>query len=221
MKTLNGKERNDAKALLDKMCESPIAERRRENLLLLWRTLEEMEREGCRLISVTEVGNRFEKAGGLKLQSLRNAAGADYRKIIELFASERSSSRKFDAEPDPVKLALSRIPDASVRATLKAAMDEAATLRLSNARLQRAMKDFSLTAADLAAPAAARPSPLTSNESKVAITPRMVSVLSKALDPSRLEEKGLTILENGGIEDDRGSLIFPPGFADAIKAIVG
>ena len=218
MSELGGGGRGEARAYRDAMmAEAPPG--KRENVERLWGVLEEMALQGERRFSVASVGERFQSAGGLKTQSLRNQAGAEYRRLIELFAAAGSGSAPAARPADPVEAALGQIADMSVRATLRQALAEAKGLRLANARLQSALKKCSIS--EEAVPSgrdsesAARAAPLPP-----AFDPWMAAVLARGMDPGRLSEKRLRVTDNGAIEDDSGAALFPPGFADAINALI-
>lgn len=209
-----------AKSFLENVCNEATPASRRDNFSLLWKTLEEMDSEGARQFSVSTVGSRFEKAGGLKIQSLRNAAGADYRQLIELFAAERRNLPQAATTSNPVEVALTRVPNASVRATLRAALAETSKLRLANSRLQRTLKDCSLETERISRKGSSSPITAEASQEEARLSPRMLEALKKGLDPERLMEKGLRVLDNGGIEDAGGVMIFPPGFVDGIRLML-
>lgn len=188
-----------------------------ENLDKVWEVLNAIRDDGDRDYSLAEVGRRLETLGGPKTQSLRNAQGAHYREIITAFANAvRGSTRYVAKTKSNVEQALELITDPSIRATLRVALDDAKRLKVTNDNLHAAFKSLqvgaSLTPAAPEAPAAIA--------APAALSPRLRNALSKGIDPARLAQQGLSITDDGGIQNEHGDRVFPPAFVLAIQAIL-
>lgn len=186
-------------------------ESKKRNLDLLWRALEQTRDEGKKRYGIADVGAKLAVLGGMKAQSIRNEAGEDYRKLIQLFA-DADSSPALDASP--LERALALIADDGVRQGVKAALVEARRLKVENDRLRALCGEIVIplhagmtpTAKAVAIPSAG-------------LTPRLRSALQKGMSPERLAERGLSVNADGSINQG-GQKLFPPGFASAIEQIL-
>ncbi|GAA0257795.1 hypothetical protein GCM10009086_11710 [Pseudomonas rhodesiae] len=192
-----------------------------ENLDKVWEVLNAIRDDGDRDYSLAEVGRRLESIGGPKTQSLRNTQGAYYREIITAFANAVSGSTRYVAKSKSnVEQALELITDPSIRATLRVALDEAKRLKVTNDNLHAAFKGLqvgaSITPTSPEAPATL-PAPVAASPE---LSPRLRNALSKGIDPSRLAQQGLSITDDGGIQNEHGDKVFPPAFVLAIQTIL-
>lgn len=202
---------NLASAFLAEAKSRAMQESKKRNLDLLWSALEETRHEGRRKYGISDVGAKLAKLGGVRAQSIRNDAGEDYRRLIQLFA-EADSALAIDASP--IEKALSLIPDESVRASVKASLAEAKRLKVENDRLRSICGELALP---LHAGAASVVSPSASTS--LGLTPRLRNALQKGMLPDRLKERDLSVEEDGSVKQ-RGLTLFPPGFASAIALVL-
>lgn len=160
----------------------------------------------------------MEAIGGPKTQSLRNAQGAYYREIITAFANAVSGSTQYVAKTKSnVEQALELITDPSIRATIRVALDEANRLKVTNDNLHAAFKGLQVGASITPTAPEALPAPVAA---ATELSPRLRNALSKGIDPSRLAQQGLSITDDGGIQNEHGDKVFPPAFVLAIQAIL-
>lgn len=195
------------------------------NLEKLWRALESIREEGSRDYSLAELGRRLEKVGGPKTQSLRNAQGLDYRKLIHAYAHAMSgSSRYVGKNQSSVEQALSLIPDPSVRAVLRVSLDELKRLKVVNDNLHAAFKNVQI-GATLPTPEQLLPlpKPVTAGPDDAptsVLRPQFIAALKKGIDETRLAQQGLRVCEDGSVENEHGHKLFPPSFITALRAVI-
>jgi hypothetical protein len=192
-----------------------------DNLDKVWEVLNAIREDGDRDYSLAEVGRRLEKIGGPKTQSLRNAQGAPYREIITTYANAVSGATRYVAKTKSnVEQALDLITDPSIRATLRMALDDAKRLKVVNDNLHAAFKSLQV-GASLPPPAVVEAIPLLQpGLATDGLSPRLLNALRKGIDPSRLAQQGLRVCEDGGLENERGDKLFPPGFVSAIRVVL-
>lgn len=204
-----------ALAFLHERKASAQQQSKKRNLDTLWAVLEEMRKEGQADYSLVAVGKRLEKAGGLKTQSLRNASGADFRRLIDLYREAFAPEPASDGGATQLERALALISDAGMRTAIKAALAESKRLKVENDRLHGAMSGLLIPATP---PTLALRSDI--QEPEIRLPKRLRDALSKGLSEGRLRERGLSVQEDGAIADMRGDLLFPPGFATAIAEVL-
>lgn len=194
---------------------------KRRNLDLLWQVLEGIRSEGGRDYCLAEVGRRLESCGGPRTQSLRNAQGAHFREVISAYAEAAGGSTRYVAQDrSQVEAALELITDPSIRATLRMAIDEGKRLKVVNDNLHAAFKTLQLGASIMPAITAAELRPAAAAATGDTLSPRLRSALHKGVDPTRLAERGLSVLDDGSIHSDAGEALFPPGFVTAVRAVL-
>ena len=190
----------------------------RANLDLLWATLEDMRLAAKIDFSLAEVGRALERRGGPKTQSLRNAQGEHFRRIITAYAQALSASTRYVAKnKSQVELALDLIADPGIRGVLRHALADLKRLKRENDMLRAAYKELRIGA--LAVQPESRTEVLPPQPSLL-LSPRLVDALRKGMDSRRLKERGLSVNDNGSIVDAGEVPLFPPGFATAIAAIL-
>lgn len=192
-----------------------------ENLDKVWEVLNAIRDDGDRDYSLAEVGRRLGSIGGPKTQSLRNTQGAHYREIITAFANAVSGSTRYVAKTKSnVEQALELITDASIRATIRVALDEAKRLKVTNDNLHAAFKSLQVGASIVPPPPESFAASHAPTKVSLELSPRLRNALSKGIDPSRLAQQGLTISADGGIENEHGDKVFPPAFVLAVQAVL-
>jgi len=195
-----------------------------ENLEKLWNALESIRKDGGQDYSLAEVGRRLREIGGPKTQSLRNSQGSHYRDIITAYANAMNGSLKYASKTKSnVDQAVELIADPSIKAIIKAALENAKHLKTRNDNLHAAFKSLNIGAlpTDKDIESGKKLNNLAKSESPKALTPQFLNALKKGIDASRLAQEGLNIAIDGSIENEHGDRIFPPAFAFAIQAIIG
>lgn len=209
-----------AKSYFDEKKSLPGRESKKKNFDLVWQVLESIRGDGVNDYSVTVVARRLAPLGGLSAQSLRNASGVDYRKLIDIYAEAFERAPKKSG--NKLESALALVSDPSVRTSIKAKLDRADQLERENERLILALKSRSIGLSPDARGArpATPPSESPSVPERAALTPRLISALAKGMNEARLKERGLTVRADGSISDSSGVVLFPPGFAEAISRLL-
>jgi len=226
---------SSAEEIKDKLIAASDREGKKRNLQLLWGILVGLLQEREPNFAVTSVCRRLERAGGPKVQSVRNAGGKDFRALIQAFATAAGipAQKAVTQGKSQRDLALESISDPGMRAVFRQIVAENRNLRNRCDRLASSFKDLSVLApgsqppsgtpmkesvhpsgisqaAQVILPPAASSSPLTPQEREA---------LRKGFSPERLGENGWTIQPDGSVEDIRGRCVLPPRFAHAIRRL--
>lgn len=215
-------------------------ENKRRNLDLLWDALVEIRNEGGRGdYSLAEVGRRLEQLGGPKIQSLRNTGGSDFRNVIESFRDATHGSGKYFAKTkSSLDRALEAISDPTDKALLCLEIANAKKLRVENANLRSAFErlnapvgteisvtpDAHISATQDLEVGNVLPTLAQSNfsfpDNRLPVTEEGLVALRTGLDRRRIQLLGFKVMQDGAIENARGDMIFPPGFATACEAVL-
>lgn len=205
--------------MFDETREGAKRDSTRVNLDLLWVILEEMRLAAKIDFSLAEVGRLLEKRGGPKTQSLRNAQGEHFRRIITAYAQAiRASTRYVAKDKSQVDIAIDLINDPGIRGVLRQALSDMKRLKHENDMLRSAYKDLRIGI--LAAPSTQERATDVLPPPQFTLSPRLLDALRKGIDPIRLQERGLSIGANGTILDTSGIPIFPPAFVTAIERVL-
>lgn len=189
---------------------------RQANIDILWEALESIRLSGSAPYSLAEIGRRTEKMGGMKTQSLHNEPGKELRQLIELYENAVDVGHP-PLDASQVDKAIALIPDPSLRVVLKMQQKEHQRLKHENDQLRAAFKNLSLGATTPGNPSS--PAQELLPPTAPSLPKHLRDALMKGLNPSRLNERGLRITDNGSIVDEQEIVVFPPGFAVAIKAL--
>lgn len=170
---------------------------------------------GSRDFSVAAIGKLCEKQGLLKARGLYNAPLADYRALIEAWASHAGP-----AVPKPVKqLAtddyVSRIDDPALRMLVQGVISERNKLKAQLNTLKAAT-----TIVVDRRPAEATPA-LTHTNKGLGLTDSERNALTRAVSPEFLKEQGWTETQLGEVVTARGRTVFDPGFATGLRKLLG
>lgn len=169
---------------------------------------------GSRDFSVATIGKLCEQQGLLKARGLYNAPLADYRALIEAWASYAGP-----ATPRPVKqLAtedyVARIDDPAVRMLVQGVIAERNKLKAQLNTLKAAttvVVDRRPQAASLHAPPALG----------VGLTESERLALRKCTSPDFLAEQGWHETDLGEVVNARGRTVFDPGFVSGLRKLLG
>jgi len=179
-----------------------------------------MADRGIKVFTVAVVGRECEAQGVLKTQSIRNAAGADFRLLIEAFARLEGGDTKHVPKPrlSPLDEAIACISDFETRNRLKAIIAENAACRADNARLRSAFSKLQMplpqTAVEIASEAATAEIDIIPPSPRISIGP-----LERFLSAEWVDGLAWTISEAGTIVDG-GRALTPPGFIPALRAVI-
>ncbi|SIO52696.1 hypothetical protein SAMN05444172_2860 [Burkholderia sp. GAS332] len=167
---------------------------------------------GSRDFSVASIGKLCEDAGLLKARGLYNAPLADYRALIEAWAIYAGPPL-----PKPQKqLAsdeyLSRIDDPAIRALVQGVIVERNKLKAQLNTLKAQTTIVVDRRPPLTSAQSGRTSTLTDSERKA---------LEKSVSPEFLDAQGWKEVDFGEVVNTRGRTVFDPGFATAMRKILG
>jgi hypothetical protein len=204
--------------------------RTKKSLEALWATLQIMRRDGVRDYGPSRVGEYTEQHGGPRAQSIRNANGATFRKLIDAVAATEGKPRvKAPAHPPSnVELAIAMIPDMAARTLLKMIVEDRRRLQTRENELRTAFARLSVSAGttDPKIPGvqqAEATQPDQQQLARAALSGVEATALRRFLSDDWLEERSWTIDPDGSIVDNTagGDLVAPPGFVDGIQKALG
>ena len=202
---------------------SRASSRRAQSLRILWQALSDLEADGIREYTIAAVGRRVEELGGPRTQSLRNADGTDFRRLIAAFGNrtDRGEGRSHDRQQSQVQKAISQVPDLGVQTILRMLLEENRRLKHQNDVLRESFKELSLSITESSM---LNDSPELEHVAQRSLTGPLCESLALFLSDQWLESRGLRIEHDGSIVDstvgDDVYLLAPPGFADALRLLV-
>ena len=202
-----------AKELLEKHKSEALQQRRKKSFDLLWQALEEMRKAGVAEFKLADIGRKLESLGGPKTQTLRNLAGAAYREVIALYSAARAKPDAA-AGDDVVGRALATVTNASARKIIADRLRDRKALEAERDRLRVAIASVSLNPTEIGVEptAAARPAYTAPSWA--------LNAFQTNLDANRLAERGISIAEDGSLQNRQGVAVFSSDFVDAVNELM-
>lgn len=195
---------------------------RRENLSKMHELCRGQHEAGSREFSLSAIGRLAEAEGILKGRALYNAPSADYRTLIEAWATYAGP-----AAPKPPKALASheylmRIEDPAIRSIMQAIIAERDKLK-AQLNVLKANTQVTVDRRPLGATISSAPGvpPVAVLALSAQLTPSEREALQKAVSADYLEERGLKEGSHGEIVNERGRVMFEVGFARAIRKVLG
>lgn len=196
-------------------------DRRQRTVRALVDLLEEMRRRGGKVFDTSTVGKECEARGVIRLQSLRNAGGAPYRRLIEAYSRKHGLAAPQGKGQTPMQEAIMSINDLDVRTRLLMVLAENTSQKAQIQRLQAGFKRLSHPATP---PTAAPHVPLIEAEimpPEALVVPEGVSPypLADFLSAAWLDQQGWVITEAGAIKEGGkdGDTVAPAGFVPSLR----
>lgn len=209
-------------AVLESLLAKGARAQRQRNLKAVHEICRRQHQAGPRDFSTAAIGKLCEAAGVLKGRALYNAQSADYRALIDAWAAYAGP-----ANPKAPKVLASheyllRIEDPAIRSLMQAVIVERdklkAQLNTLKANTKVVVDRRPLGAQVVAAPGA---TPLTVLTVESQLTDSERQALRRAVSPEFLQDRGWRELEYGEIINDKGRTVFDPGYATAIRKVLG
>lgn len=199
-----------AKELLDQHKKNTTSVQRKQNLDLLWGVLEDLRKAGAVRFNLADVGKKLESLGGPITQSLRNKKGTPFREVICLYESGFKSCIP-ESELSGIERALATVTNASAKHVLREAAVTAKAVAKERDQLKTALMEMSV-------------SPPSRQNSALASTPVVPDWIFEAirsnLDPSRLMERGVSMADDGCLQNERQVALLGPDFVGAINEML-
>jgi hypothetical protein len=199
---------------------------KQRNLDVVHEVCAELHRLGSRDFSLATVGRMSEQRHGVSRGTLYNKASADFRTLIQSWATYASEAKQRKAGPGPVKpLAdedlLHRIEDPALRALIGIVVSERNRLRAGINTL-RSQANIVIDRRLLPGEVTGTPNGqilqvLTSVDG---LLPLEREALEKAVSPSFLEQEGWCEGPDGEIRNAKGRKLFEVGFATALRKLI-
>ena len=219
----------EVRRLYEAMFNEADNSKKRKNLEMLWTVLEEMQRNGAYDYSVAKVGAELEKLpGGMRTQSIHNAKGVHFKRLIQAFGTAAGGSlNKIAKDKSQADRAIDLISDPGIRSVLRQSLERLKKLERENDELRSSFKQLRIWNSDpILGPAPTKGGigenadilPPAQQQSAV-VSKRLAEALRKGIDRDRLAERGLVVHDNGSITSGN-VVLFPPGFVEAIEAVL-
>jgi hypothetical protein len=208
-------------AVLESLLAKGGRSNRRANLAKVHELCCRQHAAGSRDFSLPTIGRLAEAEGILKGRALYNAPSADYRALIEAWATYAGPP----APKPPKTLAsheyLMRIEDPAIRSIMQAIIAERDKLK-AQLNVMKANTQVTVDRRPLGATVAAAPGtqPVTVVAPSAQLTPSEREALQNAVSADYLENQGFREGSHGEIVNARGRTVFEVGFARAIRKLL-
>lgn len=194
-------------------------ERRQQTIDGLVAVLKDLKAKGTRTYTVAVVGRACQDAGVLNTQSIRNAAGASYRALIEAFAKEvgAGTSHTPPVRQTPLEEAIATIADKDIRTRLRALLAEVKGLRNERDTLSAAFKRVTMPSSPATAGAGAA---ITADEPAGELLPPTqfdLAPLAEFISERWIDRKGWVVDDQGALRDEEADRLTPNGFVPALQ----
>jgi hypothetical protein len=199
------------------------SKRKQNNIQALWLLLVRMHSQGIRVFTVSTVGRASERSGGVKLQSMMNKGGADYRELITAFAEEVGGAQpSLGQGSSPLEQAIEAIPDLDIRTRLRMVLSKAKRLEADNDRLREALRQSHASAESRLHPCV--PDGHTSLPTNPAAMPVIdadaMMILERFVSDDWIDERRWNVDRHGTIHDEFGERITPVAFVKEMRRLI-
>lgn len=195
---------------------------RRRNLAQMHELCRVQYDVGSRDFSLPSIGRLCEAQGLLKGRALYNAQSADYRALIEAWATYAGPPAPKASKPLASYEYLMRIEDPAIRSIMQAIISERdklkAQLNVLKTQTQLTVDRRPLGATIVPTPSTYSAAVATMSEH---LTPSERNALQNAISHEFLEDQGWQEGSHGEITNAKGRTLFDVGFARAIRKILG
>jgi hypothetical protein len=208
--------------VLDFLLAKGARSQRQRNLKAVHEVCRRQHLAGSRDLSIAVIGKRCEAEGILKGRALYNAQSADYRALIEAWQAYAGPM-----PPKAVKVLAShdylmRIEDPAIRSLMQAVIIERDKLKAQLNTLKantHIVVDRRPLGGNIVASPGAEPLVLLPVESQLTDSERRA--LRKSISREFLDDHGWQEVSLGEIVNEKGRTIFDPGYATAIRKVLG
>lgn len=196
-------------------------ERRRGTVRRLVQILSQMANRGVKAFTIAAVGRECEAANVLKTQTIRNANGEDFRRLIEAFALARgaSTTHRPVQHLTPLQEAIAAIPDLDIRTRLNAMLAENRAQRAEIQALRQGFAKLQTPPPQSEPSHSAESSPFKAE----ILLPRKSDInlgpLERFASADWIDDQAWTIGESGALYNDN-AMISPAGFIPALRAVI-
>lgn len=219
---MNGNTHIHPDAILEALLAKGGRSNRRSNLTKVHDLCRKQHEVNSRDFSLPAIGRLVEADGIMRGRVLYNAQSADYRVLIEAWATYAGPPIPRQAKILASHEYLMRIEDPAIRSIMQAIIAERdklkAQLNILKANTQVTV-DRRPLGVNIAAASAVQPMAVLALAAQLTATEH--EALSKAVSPEHLEKCGLREGSHGEIVNDRGRTLFEVGFARAIRKVLG
>ncbi|WP_354687538.1 gamma-mobile-trio protein GmtX [Cupriavidus necator] len=210
-------------AVLESLLAKGGRSQRQRNLKAVHGICHRQHQAGVRDFSTAGIGKLCEAAGVLKGRALYNAQSADYRTLIEAWAVYAGPAMPKATKVPASHEYLLRIEDPAIRSLMQSIIVERDKLKAQINTLKANTKvviDRRPRGAQVVA-AQGCATPLTGLTAESELTDSERQALRRAVAPQFLRDQGWRELEHGEIVNEKGRTVFDPGYATAIRKVLG
>lgn len=213
----------DPKKVLDDL-KASATKRKRASLDLIYGILEQQIENGQRDFSIATIGRLSADAHGPSPQAIRNKGGADYRRIIEVWAIAHNATTKKPLPrgsrgmiPKRDEDILKLIEDPALRAVVGAIIAERNRFR-KELRVLKSQTELTID----------RRPEIRGIVPTVEMFPSLSELLNdierealrNSISEKLLEERGWKTFDNGRVKDQNNRHLYKPGYVTAIQKIL-
>lgn len=193
--------------------------RKLRNIDILWSVLRRQKERGSNDYSITTIGKMSSEKGGIKAQSILNASGKDYKRLIRTFAEEVNGNikRVKGEKTSESTVMLDSIEDLTLRSRLQFILAENKSLKNQNQILSNSLKKASFKIDDHAPETVETSKKITTNYE---LSPLEIKSIEDFISPENLVSEGLQLDEYGALIKDNGRRIAGIGFVSGLRKII-
>lgn len=195
---------------------------RQRNLTAVHEICRRQHQTGSRDFSIPAIGRLCETEGILKGRALYNAQSADYRDLIEAWQEYAGPTALKASKVLASHDYLLRIEDPAIRSLMQGIISERDRLKAQINTLKantHIVVDRRPLGGNVVTSPGAAPVVLLPMESQ--LTESEKQALRRSISREFLEDRGWQEIELGEIVNEKGRTIFDPGFATAIRKVLG
>lgn len=194
--------------------------RKQFSLDIVYNVCKDQYERGSNDFSIATIGKYSAEQGGPAVQSIRNKSGEHFRLLIKTWADNAGGSTKKPARLELTQLsaAMEKVEDPAARAMIGMLMADRKTLKSENDLLKKSVnividrRILSVTS-----------KPEDPNEEQACqslLSAIEIEALLHAVSDKILEAEGWIAENNGSMVNEKGRVIFKPGYLTAIQKVL-
>lgn len=209
---------DDPKQLLETFLVS-ASERKTRSLRLIFDICEELCKHPSKNVTVANVGRISQERGGPGAPALRNAAGEQYRLLIDAFAKQADGSKsKTTGKSAALEEILEGVNDQVLRTRVSLLLAELASCRAQLLALRHLANQTAVL--DLRKQEPESVLPASTEKPSLEFSLQEMSAMEAAISSETLSHWGWQKDSSGRVSSESGQIVFRAGFVTAIEKLV-